>query len=139
MTTEAIFLDKISNTDLDYGGYPSNSAHLLSKWLNTLEQQSSLFWLHCLGCNFVEDHDEADDDEKEPLQIERSDTEVSETSDVALEDECDTQGSSSENNADEEDVSVGMKPCKSIAHRDSELLLALTENCSLGPVCYFCR
>lgn len=31
------------------------------------------------------------------------------------------------------------KPCKSIAHRDSELIAAITENCNHGPICYFCR
>lgn len=30
-------------------------------------------------------------------------------------------------------------PCHSIAHRESDLLVALSENCTLGPVCYFCR
>lgn len=29
--------------------------------------------------------------------------------------------------------------CKSIAHRDTELIAAITENCNHGPVCYFCR
>lgn len=29
--------------------------------------------------------------------------------------------------------------CKSIAYRESELVVALSENCTLVPVCYFCR
>lgn len=140
MTTEAILLDNISKTDLDYGGYPTNSAHLLSKWLNTLEQQSSLFWLHCIGCSFEDDHENEDDEEEESLQVEESDAEGGDSSEVTAErDDEDAEGSLSENSVDEVDVALGMKPCNSIAHRDSELLLALTENCSLGPVCYFCR
>lgn len=43
------------------------------------------------------------------------------------------------NASDELGESLGITPCNSVAHRDADLLVALTGNCSLGPVCYFCR
>ncbi|XP_017772966.1 PREDICTED: uncharacterized protein LOC108560052 [Nicrophorus vespilloides] len=55
--------------------------------------------------------------------------------------ECNSRSSSSEASEDAEKECSSCSPivqCKSIAHRDSGLLLALTENCTLGPVCYFC-
>lgn len=42
--------------------------------------------------------------------------------------------------SESEDRVLDMSPCRSIAHRDSELIAAITENCTHhGPVCYFCR
>lgn len=39
-----------------------------------------------------------------------------------------------------EDVFEMSPTCKSIAHRDSDLIAAIAENCTHGgPVCYFCR
>lgn len=119
-------MDNLSKSDLNYGSYSQNSTHLLSKWLNTLESQSSLFWLHCIGCN-----NQADEDE-----FERKGPEGSLTSNEGSDSLGDDQSVFSEGS---EDAALGLTECKSIAHRDSELLLALTENCSLGPVCYFCR
>lgn len=125
MTTETLVMDNLSKSDLDYGGYSQNSTHLLSKWLNTLETQSSLFWLHCIGCN------EGEEDE-----FEGKPREGSLSSNEGTDSLVDDQSVFSEGF---EDSALGVTECKSIAHRDSELLLALTENCSLGPVCYFCR
>lgn len=124
MTTETLVIDDLSKTDLDYGGYSQNSTHLLSKWLNTLETQSSLFWLHCIGCSETEE----DDFEGKP--------EGSLSSNEGTDSLVDDQSVFSEGS---EDAALGVTECKSIAHRDSQLLLALTENCALGPVCYFCR
>lgn len=126
MTTETLVMDNLSKSDLDYGGYSQNSTHLLSKWLNTLETQSSLFWLHCIGCN---NQAEVDD-------FQTKDLEGSLSSNEGTDSLIDDQSVFSEAF---EDTALGLTECKSIAHRDSELLVALTENCSLGPVCYFCR
>lgn len=126
MTTESLLMDNLSKSDLDYGGYSQNSTHLLSKWLNTLETQSSLFWLHCIGCN------QPEEEEFEQAKL----PEGSLSSNEGSESLGDDQSVFSEGF---EDAALGVSECKSIAHRDSELLLALTENCSLGPVCYFCR
>lgn len=121
-SNQPLVMDSLSKSDLDYGGYSQNSTHLLSKWLNTLENQSSLFWLHCIGCNRQGDEDEA--------------REGSLSSNEGTDSLGDDQSVFSEGF---EEAALGVSECKSIAHRDSELLLALTENCSLGPVCYFCR
>lgn len=125
MTSETLLMDHLSKSDLDYGGYSQNSTHLLSKWLNTLETQSSLFWLHCIGCKQAEEE-----------EFERKAPEGSLSSNEGTESLGDDQSVFSEGS---EDAALGLTECKSIAHRDSDLLLALTENCSLGPVCYFCR
>lgn len=118
-------MESLSKSDLDYGGYSQNSRHLLSKWLYTLEAQSSLFWLPCIGCS------EAKEDEFDGKVPEGSLTSNEGTDSLGDDQSVFSEGS--------EDAAFGINECKSVAHRDSELLIALTENCSLGPVCYFCR
>lgn len=117
--------DKNSDTyntqsDVDY-----TSSDLLSQWFNSLETRSSLFWLHYVECNnFCEESDES-----ELSLTNSSDSGVDNTNCCYDIDDKDTN----------KNVPVLTTECKSIAHRDSELLVALTENCSHGPVCYFCR
>lgn len=127
-----------NESDYNYNGA---STDLLSQWLNSLETRSSLFWLHYVECNFKDgdssgtnkiQYDQESDEGAASL------TNSSEYTDSGLEN-C---NSLTDNDADDKESSknVSVVPeCKSIAHRDSELLLALTENCSHGPVCYFCR
>lgn len=92
---------------------------LLSQWLNSLETRSSLFWLRYV-----------DDDEKVANSLESTEASTSTSEDTDADHVDDYL----------EDVhEVFSKTCRSIAHRESDLLLALTENCTLGPVCYFCR
>jgi hypothetical protein len=88
---------------------------MLAQWLNSLETRSSLFWLHYV-----------DDDDKLANSLESTEASTGDDTDHA-DDYLD-------------DVHDVFAPtCRSIAHRESDLLLALTENCTLGPVCYFCR
>lgn len=128
MTTEQFTLDThLSKSDLDYDG--GGSTHLLSKWLNTLETQSSLFWLHCIGCSETEE----DVEFEEKMMRGEGSLSSNEGTDSLIDDQ------SVYSEGSEDASALGMTECKSIAHRDSQLLLALTENCALGPVCYFCR
>lgn len=105
--------------------YSSGSSHLLSRWLDSLETHSSLFWLRCEG--IAENPDELDllDGECEGEEL------------LGEEDGGDSGVGSKGDLRELEEF--GMAPCTSIAHRDSDLLVALTENCTLRPVCYFCR
>ncbi|KAJ3660864.1 hypothetical protein Zmor_005293 [Zophobas morio] len=89
---------------------------LLTQWLNSLETRS-LFWLHYI-----------DDDDKRANSLESTEASTSEDTDADhMDDYLDA------------DDDIFAPTCRSIAHRESDLLLALTENCTLGPVCYFCR
>ncbi|XP_063910662.1 FH1/FH2 domain-containing protein 3 isoform X4 [Zophobas morio] len=88
---------------------------LLTQWLNSLETRS-LFWLHYI-----------DDDDKRANSLESTEASTSEDTDADhMDDYLDA------------DDDIFAPTCRSIAHRESDLLLALTENCTLGPVCYFC-
>lgn len=130
MGTESLIESKIppnnnENRDenIDYDTFESSA--LLSQWLNSLESRSSLFWL-----NYIDDDGDEDEDdikEKRANSLESTEATTSEDTDDSLSDEPNSL-----------DMFL-MTPCRSIAHRDSDLLVALTENCTLGPVCYFCR
>lgn len=127
--------DAYSQSETDYN-FNCSSSDLLSQWLNSLETRSSLFWLHYVECNYNQKNAGKkdfceDSDEGEELSLTNS-------SDSGLE----NSNSFTDNDTDDKDSNKNLPilpECKSIAHRDSELLLALTENCSHGPVCYFCR
>lgn len=126
MGTETLIEPKAlpNNEDTDY---EYESSALLSQWLNSLESRSSLFWL-----NYIDD-DGDDDDETEDVKEKRANS---------LESTEATTSEDTDDSLSDESNSLDMfltAPCRSIAHRDSDLLVALTENCTLGPVCYFCR
>lgn len=121
--------DKISDNYIKNETEYNSSTDLLSQWLNSLETRSSLFWLHYAECNFKETNFCDDYDDEGDLSLTNS-------SDSGLE----NPNSFIDIDTDDSNKNVPiLSECKSIAHRDSELLLALTENCSHGPVCYFCR
>ncbi|CAG9840225.1 unnamed protein product [Diabrotica balteata] len=122
MTSKTIVVAKHGKLD------KTESVDILSQWLHALETRSSLFWLRYLGAGFNEDEVE-DCEEKRAHSLGSTCSSFSDT-DADNVDEC------------EEDFGgdvFALPPCKSIAHRESDLLVALSENCTLGPVCYFCR
>ncbi|KAH1010672.1 hypothetical protein HUJ05_004929 [Dendroctonus ponderosae] len=110
---------------------------LLNQWLNSLEKRSSFFWVH-----FTEDDfHRAEASAKRANSLESNSDPLSDT-DSGEHSLNLASLNSSENFEDIEDfdkLEDVFTPCRSIAHRESDLLLALTENCTLGPVCYFCR
>ncbi|CAH1986016.1 unnamed protein product [Acanthoscelides obtectus] len=114
----SLSLNDLTDTDINYV-YKTGSAELLSKWLTSLENKSSLFWLHYLDSDFER--------EKRANSLESTEGTVSDNEDEPDE-TCEEFGSA-------ESV---ISSCRSIAHRESDLLVALSENCTLGPVCYFC-
>lgn len=89
---------------------------ILTQWLSSLEIRSSFFWLR-----YDDDHDKVNN------SLESTEASTSEDTDADHVDDF-------FNSDDIENFT-----CRSIAHRESDLLVALTENCTLGPVCYFCR
>nr|CAH7745162.1 unnamed protein product [Callosobruchus chinensis] len=115
----SLSLNDLTDTDIEYV-YKTGSAELLSKWLTSLETKSSLFWLHYLDSDFEK--------EKRANSLESTEGTLSDT-DVDADETSEEFGSA-------ESVTSS---CRSIAHRESDLLVALSENCTLGPVCYFCR
>ncbi|KAF7265989.1 hypothetical protein GWI33_020723 [Rhynchophorus ferrugineus] len=103
----------------------------LGQWLSTFHRRSTVFWIH-FPDDFRTNAMERTHPHRAHSLYSSSDTDSPETSA--------SNSLTSSVNSDEdldriEDVFV---PCRSIAHRESDLLMALTENCSLGPVCYFC-
>lgn len=127
MDTETLMIGSLSKSDIDYGCYKGPSADLLSQWLNSLETRSSWFWLHYIDADLSADEAEH---EKRANSLESTDGTLSDTDGENIDD-----GDGHDQNVDD----VFCPPCRSIAHRESDLLVALTENCPLGPVCYFCR
>lgn len=138
MATETLLMKSLSKGDLNlnYGNY-ANSSELLSKWFNSLEARSSLFWLHYLNCNFIDEEEDENDRRPTIEEVKRPD--------LTVEDEDGSVNSDSlgvkidEDNDDYDATEFPIVSCNSIAHRDTELLVALTENCTHRPVCYFCR
>lgn len=114
------------------------STHLVSKWLDTLESQSSLFWLHCIGCSFEEQSDDGEDmgirDSKDVMDDDSGVHDV-----FTVDKTSESDGSVDSGTAEEMDDSLRLATCNSVAHRDTELLVALKGNCRVGPVCFFCR
>lgn len=123
MTTETVTFEN----DVD-SEYESGSADLLAEWLQTLELKSSLFWTHHYADSGFS---EIGENEKCSSSIESTRSTVSDTDLENIDDEDEGFNSCADVFAE--------TPCKSIAHRESDLLVALSENCTLGPVCYFCR
>lgn len=117
MSTQTIVIENITEAT-DYGSFKSSS-DILSQWLNSLETRSSLFWLRY--------HENDEESEKRANSLESTDGTLSDTDSETVDDEVDCS-----------DV-FPIATCRSIAHRESDLLVALSENCTLGPVCYFCR
>lgn len=109
------------------GRNKSESVDILSQWLHALETRSSLFWLRYLGAGLNEDQD--DREEKRANSLGSTDSSFSDIDNDNIDESEEDFGS---------DV-FAVPPCRSIAHRESDLLVALSENCTLGPVCYFCR
>ncbi|XP_071057371.1 FH1/FH2 domain-containing protein 3 isoform X1 [Onthophagus taurus] len=131
-------------------GFQDYAPDLLTQWLNSLETRTSLFWMHYVECNFKNNSEEAckfreklgseetislsseamsDFDSLRDSNSSTSSISCGEISDQTGFLEGDPSGIKEE---------IPIVACKSIAHRDSELLVALSENCSHGPVCYFC-
>lgn len=130
MGTETLVIKNLSKNKIDYGGYESESADLLSQWLNSLESRSSLFWLHYIDGDLPSDDEE--DKEHRANSLESTGTATSDE----IDQDIDPDGFCDDVQAKD---FFSMAPCRSIAHRESDLLVALSENCALGPVCYFCR
>ncbi|CAH0547380.1 unnamed protein product [Brassicogethes aeneus] len=126
MGTETLVIKNLSKREIDYGGYESESADLLSQWLNSLETRSSLFWLHYIDGDLPS---EEDDEKKEQRANSLESTSTTASDDI--------EGDNDNEYVADKDF-FAIAPCRSIAHRESDLLVALSENCTLGPVCYFC-
>lgn len=156
MATETLLIKNLSKNDLhlNYGGFTSSSSDLLSKWFSSLEARSSLFWLHYLNCTFIDDEEEEEFIYKSKEENNAENVKNLEENPLSSAGNCDNYVASlvavqnkdkSRINIDSLGVKIGdatkfpIAPCNSIAHRDTELLVALTENCTHGPVCYFCR
>lgn len=153
MGTETFLIETCSNGDTfqDYGCFGNNGPpDLLTQWLNSLETRTSLFWLHYVECNFKNNSEEAckfreklGSEESASLSSSSLFTEETVSDFDSLKDSNSSTSSIEQSSLlytdDNSLKEVPIIPCKSIAHRDSELLVALSENCSHGPVCYFCR
>lgn len=129
--------DNYSQNETDYN-YNCSSSDLLSQWLNSLETRSSLFWLHYVECNLNEKTVIKNGGFEGEEESDEGELSLTNSSDSGLE----NSNSFTDNDTDDKDSNKNvpiLSECKSIAHRDSDLLVALTENCSHGPVCYFCR
>lgn len=160
MGTETLLLETCCSNG-EYGAFGCNSDNngppdLLTQWLNSLETRTSLFWLHYVECNFKNNSEEASRFREEKLGSEETDASLSSRSSFLTEETVSDFDSLRDSNSSTSSVEqssllleeaedgglskeVPIIPCKSIAHRDPELLVALSENCSHGAVCYFCR
>lgn len=107
-----------------YSDSECSSSEILTQWFDSLEFRSSHFWHFC-------NLNDEDRKEKRANSVESMEATTSES----------TDGDYGEENSLEGDHCgfLSVEPCRSIAHRETDLLVALSENCSLGPVCYFCR
>lgn len=139
-------------TDPSEGCSSEEVSDTLSEWLNSLNARSEALWLHhqegsC--CSSYDDSSSSGVSDVNSLEFASSQSECGSGS------ICSSSGSSAsiarcksledvahpaaiDGDKRERDARLPTE-CRSIAHRDSELLVALTENCALGPVCYFCR
>lgn len=120
MSRQRLVIENESN--VSYTNYKRQSADLLSQWLNSLETRSSLFWLRYIDNEFNDE-----EHEKRANSLESTDGTLSDIDVEDIEDDVDCS------------EVFPIPQCRSIAHRESDLLVALSENCTLGPVCYFCR
>lgn len=158
MSAKTLLIENVSKSDrINYGDFLGNSSNILSNWFNSLEERSSVFWLQYINYNLIdEDEEEEEIDKPKPIAC-PADAITTQSPDVttAINNECvestnycnninhtivpenlpsaDVKGDSNEV------TKLPIVSCNSIAHRDTELLVALTENCTHGPVCYFCR
>ncbi|KAK9886767.1 hypothetical protein WA026_018417 [Henosepilachna vigintioctopunctata] len=121
MEEETLVLDNFFG---DISEPECSSSDILAQWLDSLESRSSHFWHFC---NF----DDGPRQEKRANSVESMEATTSESTDGDYGEECSLEG-------DHTSSFLSMEPCRSIAHREPDLLVALSENCSLGPVCYFC-
>lgn len=155
MTSEPTFV--ITKNDIDYvDNNATDKNDLLSQWLNSLETRSSLFWLHYIDCNLSDEEEKQllssnslessgstrtittseEDDDTPSTDI---DDEFNNTTIINRENRAESNADDNDNENDDVFSAETTLSCHSIAHRESDLLVALTENCTLGPVCYFCR
>lgn len=97
----------------------------LNHWLECLEERSTFYWVFS----------------EEDYRLENCSKRANSLSDCDSVDRLTLNSLNSSENFDEdfEKLEELFTPCNSIAHRESDLLVALSENCTLGPVCYFCR
>lgn len=136
--------DVPSKTDSDLTNEEPISFHqehpsiLLNQWLDSLEKKSSFFWVHFTEDDFPH---KAETSTKRANSLESNSDPLSDTDSGEHSLTLNSLNSSEnfEDDFDKIDDVFSVPPCRSIAHRESDLLLALTENCTLGPVCYFCR
>lgn len=146
MGTENLLLETCCSNNTGDNSNNTGPPDLLTQWLNSLETRTSLFWLHYVECNFKNNSEEASRFRVEKLGSE--DTASLSSSSFLTEEtlsdfdslrDSNSSASSVEQSFSYEETEVPIIPCRSIAHRDSELLVALSGNCSHGAVCYFCR